>query len=619
MRAAKLLMSAAASAVLAGTADAQFLRPAAPVPGGLTSAPAAVLNGVAPPPPLGVGVGPGAQLPGSMNTIWSRLGISQEQREFCRRKICRTPAGQLLGRIQAPISTLSGGIIPPFCPVVPSIAELMDPGAIGAASKAKLDRAGAEERIKAVKYLGTLDCHYWPEAEDALIGALRGDRNECVRYEAAVALARGCCCTCKVIVALSHVVSCSDKDGFPYEKSARVRAVAAHALDRCMSSPCLQCNDLPCLPGVDAVETTTEKKDGTKLEQGKDKKDDKKDDENKDKKSHKLGDPEYPQEYYAKVARMSRAKLNDFGQKALEIGATIGYQVVGDVNARDYAAAGLNTSRDGQSVGAKPSTIWELMTWKDSGAAIGNPLMGPPAAYSGVATPPNPNLVPARQVVQPIPAFVPSGTMPPAVTASRPRVSAPPVQETLVPVPAVSLPSATAAPKPLPQPLTVPTLAPAKAAPPAAVPAKPIVVAPQPTPKPVVMTPLPAPVPAKPVVMTPPTPMPMPTPKPAVASTPAPAPRPVAVTPAPQKFPAVMQPTMAAPTAAAPAIVPPKAEPKPVPVATAPALPPVEKVVPTVDVPVEKLVPAAGVPDVPVEKIAPQADLPPVEKFAPGK
>ena len=209
MKAAKLLMSAAASAFLAGTADAQFLRPPVTPPGGLASVPSPVLNGVVPPPGLGVGVGPGAQLPGQMNTIWSRLGISQEQREFCKRKICRTPAGALLGRIQAPISTLSGGIIPPFCPIVPSIAELLDPGPVGAASKAKLDRAGAEERVKAVKYLGTLDCHYWPEAEEALIGSLRGDRNECVRYEAAVALSKGCCCTCKVIVALSHVVSCS--------------------------------------------------------------------------------------------------------------------------------------------------------------------------------------------------------------------------------------------------------------------------------------------------------------------------------------------------------------------------------------------------------------------------
>ena len=63
-----------------------------------------------------------AQTPGGMNTIWARLGLSQEQREFCRRKICRTPAGQLLGRLMAPVSTFSGGIIPPFCPIVPSIA-----------------------------------------------------------------------------------------------------------------------------------------------------------------------------------------------------------------------------------------------------------------------------------------------------------------------------------------------------------------------------------------------------------------------------------------------------------------------------------------------------------------
>ena len=110
----------------------------------------------------------------------------------------------------------------------------MDPGVIGAAAKVKQDKAGAAQRIEAIKLLATVDCTYWPEAEEALIGALRTDRNECVRFEAALALGRGCCCTCKVIVALSHTVCCSDKDGGFMEKSARVRAAAAEALERCI-------------------------------------------------------------------------------------------------------------------------------------------------------------------------------------------------------------------------------------------------------------------------------------------------------------------------------------------------------------------------------------------------
>src|SRR5207248_1807323 len=154
-------------------------------------------------------------------TIWDKLGIGKPQREACRRELCRTPFGQLMGRIRAPFSRFSGGLIPPFCPLTPSLAELMDPGVIGAAAKVKQDKAGAAQRIEAIRLLAGVDCTYWPEAEEALIGALRTDRNECVRYEAAMALGRGCCCTCKVIVALSHTVCCSDKDGGFMEKSVR--------------------------------------------------------------------------------------------------------------------------------------------------------------------------------------------------------------------------------------------------------------------------------------------------------------------------------------------------------------------------------------------------------------
>ncbi len=565
MKAAKLLISAAASAVLAGSADAQFLRGGAPAPAALPSTlsgASPVLNGVAPPPPLGLGVGPGAQLPGGMNTIWARLGISQEQREFCRRKICRTPAGQLIGRLMAPVTAFSGGVIPPFCPTVPSVAELLDPGPVGAASKAKLDRAGAEERMKAVKYLGTLDCHYWPEAEEALIAALRADRNECVRYEAAVALSKGCCCTCKVIVALSHVVSCSDADGHPYEKSARVRAVAAHALDRCMANCNCATPGLPCLPVLENAEEKPKEKEKTppaiekgKTEQGKDeKKDDKKDEK---KPMAKLGDPDYPKEYYAAVARLPREQVGAFGRKALEIGANIGYTVVGEINARDYAAAGLTASNDGQSSGAKPKTIMELLTWKDSGASISKPLVGPPPAYAGasatvVAAQPAEKLVP---VPVPTTSTAATNAMPPAFLASQSK-SAP----TAAPV--VTMPSSgTAATRTAPAPLKVP----------------------------VVSTPT---TPAKPIATTK-TPVPVTTTSNPM-SNPMPAPRPVApapkATPAPSPIAIPTAPTLTIPPA--PAALP---TPK-LPTSKANDLPPVEKLAPTVVIPL-----VDGLP--PVEKV----------------
>ena len=460
MKTAKLLVSAAASAAMVGTADAQFLRGApapAAIPATLSGA-SPVLNGVVPPAPLGLGVGPGAQLPGGMNTIWARLGISQEQREFCRRKICRTPAGQLMGRLMAPVSALSGGVIPPFCPTVPSVAELLDPGAVGAASKAKLDRAGAEERMKAVKYLGTLDCHYWPEAEEALIAALRADRNECVRYEAAVALSKGCCCTCKVIVALSHVVSCSDADGHPYEKSARVRAVAAHALDRCMVNCACAHPGLPCLPVLEHAEEKPKEKEKTPpvKEKGKEEKG-----KEAEKKQAQLGDPEYPKEYYAAVAKLPREQVAAFGRKALEIGANIGYTVVGEINARDYAAAGLTASNEGQSSGAKPKTILELLSWKDSGAAISKPLIGPPPAYAGATATYVSNEQPAEKLV-PVPTapvtirttVTATNALPPAFVASPSKAS-----NSSTSVPVVTMPSSgTASIRTAPQPLRVPVV-----------------------------------------------------------------------------------------------------------------------------------------------------------------
>jgi hypothetical protein len=168
-------------------------------------------------------------------TIWDKLGLSKKAKEDCLRKLCETPLGQLLNNSTAPFQAISGGLLPPFCPVKPSLADLEKPGAEGAAAKIKADEANAKARAAAVAYLGTVDCHYWPEAADALVGALRGDRNECVRYAAALALANGCCCNKKTIEALNIVVSCSDRDGAPKENSQRVVAAAQAALDHCLA------------------------------------------------------------------------------------------------------------------------------------------------------------------------------------------------------------------------------------------------------------------------------------------------------------------------------------------------------------------------------------------------
>src|SRR3954462_8995349 len=221
-----LLIGAAGWAALATHAMVEAQVPVAAVP---------AVAGAVPAAPLGIAPGPAA--PGPV-TFWQKLGLGKDQKEFCKRKLCETPLGQLINNSKAPLTALSGGLIPPFCPLTPSMADLADPGAVGAASAIMLDEAGAQKRRAPARYLGTVDCHYWPEAEDALVASLRGDRNECVRWEAAMALGSGCCCTKKTIEALTIVVSCSDRDGAPKETSWRVHAAAAAALDHCLACFC---------------------------------------------------------------------------------------------------------------------------------------------------------------------------------------------------------------------------------------------------------------------------------------------------------------------------------------------------------------------------------------------
>jgi hypothetical protein len=144
----------------------------------------------------------------------------------------------LLGGFVTPLSAATGGVISPLCP--PNAANPSDlakppTSAEGAAARIKKDEAEAKARRAAVRYLGTVDCRHWPEAEEALINALRADRNECVRFEAASALGNGCCCTKKVVEALRLTVTMSAKDGNPAENSPRVRHRAEVALEHCQS------------------------------------------------------------------------------------------------------------------------------------------------------------------------------------------------------------------------------------------------------------------------------------------------------------------------------------------------------------------------------------------------
>ena len=157
-------------------------------------------------------------------------------------RCCQTPFGQLLSNAMRPVSAMTGGIVPVCCSQSPATAAAAlatangqpPPPSVAAAAKIQAEEAQAKVRREAVRYLGTVDCHYWPEAEAALITSLRCDRNECVRYEAALSLSKGCCCTKAVIEALSITVSSSERDGNPSETSMRVKCQAYQALQLCL-------------------------------------------------------------------------------------------------------------------------------------------------------------------------------------------------------------------------------------------------------------------------------------------------------------------------------------------------------------------------------------------------
>jgi hypothetical protein len=156
----------------------------------------------------------------------------------CKDCFCNSVGGQLINNMTKPLGTFTGGLIPSCCPN-PNDANKEDlakssTDAEGAAAQIKKDEAEAKARRAAVKYLGTVDCSRWPEAEAALISALREDKNECVRWEAAIQLGNGCCCTKKIIQALIHTVNGDSKDGKTAEKSERVKAAAFEALQKCL-------------------------------------------------------------------------------------------------------------------------------------------------------------------------------------------------------------------------------------------------------------------------------------------------------------------------------------------------------------------------------------------------
>src|SRR4051794_1751908 len=120
---------------------------------GVPAAPVAAVPGVAPIPGAPVAV------PAEPQGFFAKLCA---QCEACRRKLCLTPAGAMLNNMTKPLTMATGGIIPPFCPIVPSAADLAKPGVAGASDAIKKDALEAKMRRDKVRFLGTVDCRYYP-------------------------------------------------------------------------------------------------------------------------------------------------------------------------------------------------------------------------------------------------------------------------------------------------------------------------------------------------------------------------------------------------------------------------------------------------------------------------
>ncbi|MGE3806618.1 MAG: hypothetical protein AB7K24_18275 [Gemmataceae bacterium] len=179
----------------------------------------------------------GASGESSPTTFAGLIAAGIKELKKLKAKCCNDcPSGQIIKAMTKQINMATGGLICPGC--CPDNAEQNknkpSTSAAGACAKIQQDTKEMPKRRDAVKCLAYVDCHWWPEAEAALINSLRTDKNECVRLEAALVLQRGCCCTKKVIEALKIVVEGSNKDGNPSENSERVRDAAMGALQHCL-------------------------------------------------------------------------------------------------------------------------------------------------------------------------------------------------------------------------------------------------------------------------------------------------------------------------------------------------------------------------------------------------
>ena len=191
-------------------------------------------NGAAPiAAPQGVGFRPGGFF----------HALSTTKTHLCL-KFKQSPLGGLLAEMRKPLSTITGGIVPPTA--TPSAAEVAAAGPQGTAAQIQAIKVDAPKRVAAVQQLQGIDVRYHPEAAQTLIAALRADPSDCVRLEAARTMATLRVCTKPIAEALRVSVEGTETDGNPAELSPAVKRQAAFALSCCLN--CLSDSQTPAVP-----------------------------------------------------------------------------------------------------------------------------------------------------------------------------------------------------------------------------------------------------------------------------------------------------------------------------------------------------------------------------------
>lgn len=164
-------------------------------------------------------------------TIWSFLGIPQAKKK-CKDKHANKDGCSPQEERTDPVKRIADP------------ENLQSPSkAVQLAAKIKQDQDAIPQKIKALKYLGSIGCGCYPGVKEALVDALT-DCSEIIRYHAAIALCQAAgnpckrcenagCCNALVMNKLQDMAYGTDDKGCPKEPSPEVRAAAAAALASC--------------------------------------------------------------------------------------------------------------------------------------------------------------------------------------------------------------------------------------------------------------------------------------------------------------------------------------------------------------------------------------------------